>query len=155
MFFPSTSILKIIRCTILIFRKYFRRSSLSAFYKIGVLKTSGKFLGKHICTCLFNKVADLLAWNFKLKIKAKIYAKTLRILFYRTPPGDCFWYLENLTFKLLILNKFAHSINIVGKLYVWWIEPEISGFPDYSWVIIRTTFSLKNLVKISVSTWIC
>ena len=30
---------------------------------------------------------------------------------------DCFWYLENLIFKLLIPNKFAPSINIVGKLY--------------------------------------
>ena len=31
---------------ILIFRRYFRSSSQSAFYKIGVVKTSAKFLGK-------------------------------------------------------------------------------------------------------------
>ena len=34
---------------ILIFRRYFRSSSLPAFYKVSVLKTSVKFLGKHIC----------------------------------------------------------------------------------------------------------
>ena len=29
-------------------------------------------------------------------------------IFYRTPSGDCFRYLENWTFKHLILNKFFH-----------------------------------------------
>ena len=33
--------------------------SLLAFYKIGVFKTSAKFLGKHMCQSLFNKVGDL------------------------------------------------------------------------------------------------
>ena len=46
------------------------------------------------------------------------FAKILRTPFYRTLPFDCYWHLENLTFKLLILNKFAHSINIVGTLYL-------------------------------------
>ena len=32
---------------ILNFRRYFGRNSLLAFYKIGVLKTSAKFLGNH------------------------------------------------------------------------------------------------------------
>ena len=41
------------RAAILTFRRYFRSSSLSAFYKIGVLKTSVRFLGKHICRSLF------------------------------------------------------------------------------------------------------
>ena len=27
------------------------------------------------------------------------------------------WYLENFTLKILILNKFVHSINIVDTLY--------------------------------------
>ena len=44
---------------ILIFRKYFGSNSLLAFYKIGVFKTSAKFLGKHMCQSLFNKVGDL------------------------------------------------------------------------------------------------
>ena len=35
---------------ILIFRRYFRSSSLQAFCKESVLKTSVKFLGKHICS---------------------------------------------------------------------------------------------------------
>ena len=43
---------------ILIFRRYFRSSSLPTFYKIGVLKTSVKFLGNKP-ESLFNIVADL------------------------------------------------------------------------------------------------
>ena len=35
-------------------------------------------------------------------------------LFYGIPPGHCFWYLEKFTFKLLILSKFFHLINIVS-----------------------------------------
>ena len=38
----------------LIFRRYFRRSSLSAFYKIGILKTYATFLGKYICRSPFS-----------------------------------------------------------------------------------------------------
>ena len=45
---------------ILIFRKCFRNNSLLAFYKIGVLKTSAKFLKAPISGSLFNNVADLL-----------------------------------------------------------------------------------------------
>ena len=45
---------------ILVFRRCIESSSLSAFYKIGVLETSAKFIGKHICQSLLNnKVADL------------------------------------------------------------------------------------------------
>ena len=40
--------------TIVIFRRCLRSSSLLAFYKIGVLKISAKFLGKHICRSLFS-----------------------------------------------------------------------------------------------------
>ena len=39
---------------ILNFRRYLRRNSLSAFYRIGVLKTSAKFLGNHIYWSLFS-----------------------------------------------------------------------------------------------------
>ena len=38
---------------ILIFRRYFGRSSLPAFYKISVCKTTAKCLGEHICRSLF------------------------------------------------------------------------------------------------------
>ena len=51
------SVLKIYRVLPLLlfnFRRCFRRSSLSAFYKIGVLKTSVKFLGKHVCRSLLS-----------------------------------------------------------------------------------------------------
>ena len=46
------------------------------------------------------------------------FAKLLGTPFYRTPPDGCFWYLENLTFKQLILSQFAHSINLVNTLYL-------------------------------------
>ena len=58
--FLRTSILKdIYKRLLLIFRRYFGSSSLLAFCKIGVLKTSVKYLGKQICQSLFNKVLDL------------------------------------------------------------------------------------------------
>ena len=48
---------------ILIFRRYFRSSSLSAFCKVSVLKTSVKFLGKHICWSLFSiNLQALIRW---------------------------------------------------------------------------------------------
>ena len=45
------------------------------------------------------------------------FTKILSTSLYRTLLDNSFWYLENLTFKLLKLNKFARSINIVSKLY--------------------------------------
>ena len=52
-----------------IFRTCFRRSSLSMFHKIGVLKTFAKFLWKHICWSLFSvKLQD-----FSLKISMWAY----------------------------------------------------------------------------------
>ena len=49
---------------ILIFRRYFGSSSLSAFYKIGVLETSAKFLGKHMCQSLFSIKLQTLSLKF-------------------------------------------------------------------------------------------
>ena len=57
----------------------------------------------------------------------------LRTPFQRTHPDDCVWYLENSTFKLLILNKFVNSINIVDRIsiscwhsiYILWLETQI------------------------------
>ena len=56
---------------ILIFRRYFGSGSLSAFYKIGVLKTSAKFLGKHICWGLFSM--KLQTNNVQISIKLEFY----------------------------------------------------------------------------------
>ena len=39
---------------ILNFKSYFRRNSLSAFCKIGVLKIYAKFLGNQVCWSLFS-----------------------------------------------------------------------------------------------------
>ena len=59
---------------ILIFRRYFRSSSLLAFYKLGVLKTSVKFLGTHICQGLISISCRPSAWNFiKLKTASWIF----------------------------------------------------------------------------------
>ena len=38
----------------LIFRRYFKSTSLSAFYKVSTLKTSAKFLRKLICWSIFS-----------------------------------------------------------------------------------------------------
>ena len=96
---------------IAICRRCLRSSSLLAFYKIGVLKILRK---AHMSESLFNKVVDLLDWNFKLKTASRTFLIFFNEFckFYRTPPDGCFWYLENLTFKHLILNKFVHLINI-------------------------------------------
>ena len=57
---------------ILNFRRYFIRNILSAFYKIGVLKTSAKFWGN--CICWFSFQESPLAWNFiKLKTASRIF----------------------------------------------------------------------------------
>ena len=52
-------------------------------------------------------VFDIFQW---------ILQKMLRTLFYKTPPDDIdsssFWYLQNLTFKHLILSKFVDLFNI-------------------------------------------
>ena len=77
--------------------------------------------------------------------------------------GDCFWCLETLTLKLLILNKFFsldqycwHATFDEWKCRLCFLgsikfEKQtilmFSGLPFYSWVIVRTIFSLKNLVR--------
>ena len=49
---------------ILIFRRYLRGSSPLAFCKVSVLKTSVKFLGKHICWGLFSINLQTLCLKF-------------------------------------------------------------------------------------------
>ena len=50
--------------TILVFRRYFGSSSLSVFYKIGILKTSAKLLGKHIYQNLFPRKLQTFSPKF-------------------------------------------------------------------------------------------
>ena len=53
--------------------KCFRSSSLSVFCKIGVLKTSTKFLGSTYAGASFQKFVDLLPSNFKVKTASRIF----------------------------------------------------------------------------------
>ena len=66
--------------------KYFRSSSLSAFCKIGVLETTAKLLGNHICrrlkTAKYHGYFLYLSMNFGKEL--------LRTPFYKTPPDGCF-----------------------------------------------------------------
>ena len=58
---------------ILIFRRYFRSSSLPVFCKVSVLKTSVKFLGKHMCWVLFSINLQTLSLKFYWKTTSWIF----------------------------------------------------------------------------------
>ena len=118
----SRQYLKFIWHTILIFRRHFRRSSLSVFYKIGVLKSSAKFLGKHICTYVFSRKLQTF-WPENLNERQRQnWSKNFKNVFCRTLPGECFWYLENLTFRLLILSKICSLDQYFWEAIYWWGE---------------------------------
>ena len=148
------------------------------FYKRGNLRNFAKFTGKHLCQkVFFNKVAgprpaNLLKktlrhrcfpMNFGRFLRTPLLQNTSGGCFCtRTSPGDCFWYLKNLTFKLLILNIWIltpiqfyqycwHAIIETQILLLWLIM--FSGLRFYSRVITGTIFSLKILVYIFVSAW--
>ena len=70
---------------IFIFRKCLRSSSLSAFYKRGVLKTSAKFLRKYMCRSLFS-------------IKLQTYWPKILV-------GDCITHIFD------IFNEFCKKFN--------------------------------------------
>ena len=80
---------------------YFRSSHLRCSIKNGVLENLAKFTGKHLCQGLFlNKVAGLTPGTLFKKRLWRIcfpvnFGKFLRThLFYRAPPGDCFYYFR-------------------------------------------------------------
>ena len=90
---------------------------------IGVLKTFSEILREAECWRLFSIKLQILqkfysSRDCKTDIFQWIFQNFEELLFYSTRPGDCFWYLESLTFKLLILNKFVHSIKIFSKQYL-------------------------------------
>ena len=133
------------RAAIWTFRRCFRSSSLSAFYEIGVFKISVKFVGKHTCRGLFSIKLRTFSLKFiKLKTALQIFFNEickifiLKTPFYSTPRGDCFWYWEHLTFKSLLLDKFVHSINIVGTLYL------ISRNVDFRTFILSLSYHKNN-----------
>ena len=150
----------------MIFRRYFRGSSLPAFYKKGVLKTSAKLLGKRICWSLFSINLQTFSQKFYwVKDCTDIFQWILQTFYFKNTffLQDTSGQLLLMIFKLLIPNKFVHLINIVGTLYLMsrkrrfcflWSIIKLEkhklllmfwGFPVYTWVIIRTIFSLKNL----------
>ena len=55
-----------------------------------------------------------------------------------TPPDECFWYLENLAFKHLILSKLVHSINIADTLYL------MSKIVDFRTSILHLSYYKNN-----------
>ena len=83
-----------------------RRSCPEVFCKEGILKTFGKFTGKHLHQSLFfNKVADLRpAFLLKKSLWHRCFpanfAKFLKAPFLQNTPGGCFWmaHFEKLPF---------------------------------------------------------
>ena len=105
--------------------KCFRNSSLQAFCKIGVLKTSAELLEKHICWSLLSKRFQIFQPDFKLKTASRIFfiffnelCKHVKNTFLLDSFRRLLLILENLTFKHLILSRFVYQINIVGTLYL-------------------------------------
>ena len=102
------------------------------------------------------------------KFAARILFKEYCKIFQNTFFTERIWYLGNLTLKRLILNKFVHSINIVGRLYLMsrnmdfiFVDPEnlknilvswnliflmFSGLKFYSWVIISKSEQCRSLL---------
>ena len=52
-----------------------------------------------------------VAWMF-----LKEFGKNFKNTFLTGLDRNCFWYLENVTFKILVLNKLFYAINIVGYI---------------------------------------
>ena len=97
---------------ILIFRRNFWSSILSAFYK--KCTSRGLFSIRLLifslkCYYLNDCITDI----FELILQNLYFKNT----FLRAHLRASFWYFENFTFKLLTLNKFVDLINIVGTLY--------------------------------------
>ena len=114
----------------LIFRRYFGSSSLSAFYKVSVLKTSVKILGKHICWSLFSIISQTFSPKFywmKDFITDIFQWKSfiLKTTFWQDISGRLLLMLRKLdiqTFNSKYLNSNPNSnnsilINIVGTLF--------------------------------------
>ena len=59
----------------------------------------------------------LLKPRLQHKYFSKNFANFKRTLILRDTSGDWFWYLEKLSFRILILSKFVHLINIVSMLH--------------------------------------
>ena len=122
---------------ILIFRRYFKSSSLSVFCKIGIPKT-GKFLGEHIYAGVsFQYSCRPLAWNFiKLENSSWIFFnESCKIFILRTH------FLQDSSERLLLifrkLYKFFHK-SFLLVCYIWWCpenSPHQIPLVSYPWWI--------------------
>ena len=112
---------------------------------------------KHRCFPAINaKILKNICERLPKTASGIFFNEFCKIFILRTPfLRDCFWYL---IFKLLILNKFVHSINIVDTIFddlkcrycfLWSTgsvklirKPPVmfSILPFYSWVIIKNNF---------------
>ena len=99
-----------------------------------VLRNFAKFTGKHLCqSFFFNKVAGLSHRCFPVN-----FVKFLRTSFYRTPLGDCFWWVFGCcgthTFfirRVLQCNIFSFTIYLKafiffeGSKYDSWVHESV------------------------------
>ena len=121
---------------ILIFRRYFKSSSLSVFCKIGIPKT-GKFLGEHIYAGVsFQYSCRPLAWNFiKLENSSWIFFNEsckifiLRTHFLQDSCGRLLLIFRKPDIQTSILNKFFHKCFSLAR-YIW------SLFNEQKWSTI-------------------
>ena len=94
------------------------------FCKKDFLQNFVKFAGKHLCQYLFfNKVADLRAATLLKKRLGHLcfpvnFAKFLKTTFYRTPLGNCFWFVNNsyAVSKFYFRNNFLFNIILPKRL---------------------------------------
>ena len=93
---------------ILIFRRYFWSSCRSGFYAGVTFQSSCWPLAWN-----FIKLKDCIMDIFQWFLQSFYFKNT----FLQNTSVRLNWYLENFTLKILILNKFVHSINIVDTLY--------------------------------------
>ena len=68
------------------------------FFKTGVLKNLGKFIGKHLCWCLFLKMLQALRAAILLKrdsntgVILRLLLNFLNTFFYRIPAAAAFYH---------------------------------------------------------------
>ena len=136
--------------------------------KKAVLKNFAKFTRKHLCLGLFlNKVASLKPATF---LKKKLYAGAFPLilrnfqehLFYRTPPGNCFWqsltnstplisFYSNIDYNIKHLTECDGLFERVGKnFFIYNLTEQICGSFKHSWIWDNRILEQNILLKVNV-----